>query len=72
MPGTSVVTQLPNVVDGRALEVRVTGSDPEANAEYCRGMDDSGRENPIFCEVFVRNDVAAVTLAVSLTSEKRD
>lgn len=50
----------------------MTGSDPEANAEYCRGMDDSGRENSTFCEVFVRNDVAAVTLAVSLTSEKRD
>lgn len=72
MPGTTVVTPLPNVVDGRALEVRVTSSDPEANTEYCRGMDDSGRENPTFREVFVRNDVAAVTLAVSLTSEKRD
>ena len=72
LSGTSVVSPLPNTADGRALEMRAEGSDPEANDEYCRGMDDSGRENPTFCEVFVRNDVAAVTLTVSLTSEKRD
>lgn len=68
--GIFVVLFLFNIVDGRVLEVWVEGLDLKVNVEYCWGMDDSGWENLMFWEVFVRNDVVVVMLIVLLILEK--